>query len=174
MALAVCLLFDPDSDRAVRQLWRRAEELGLPTLLSHTHGQHHAHLSYVVLLEWEQRKVEMALDTLERRGPFTLWFDAVGVMRRGRVCLMPAPTSDLAARQTAVLDAVESTGALVHKHYARGRWLPHLSIVTRAARDRVPAVSHVLFDVLPLQLTVAGTALIDSATGRMWRLRGVL
>lgn len=170
----MCLLFSPESDRAVRGLWRRAEELGAPTLLSHTHGQHHAHLSYVVLLEWERSKVENALGELERRGPFTLWFDAVGVMRRGRVGLMPAPTADLVARQHAVLNAVASTGAVVHKHYAREHWLPHLSIVTRATRERLPDVSHLLFDVLPLELEVTGTALIDSSTGEFWKLSGVL
>ncbi|MBB3039403.1 2'-5' RNA ligase family protein [Hoyosella altamirensis] len=174
MALAVCLLFDAASERTVRTLWRRAEELGVPTLLSHTHKQHHPHLSYVVMLEWDHKKVERELAAIEPRGPFTLWFDAVGVLRRGRVCLMPAPTADLANRQLRALDAVESAGALVHKHYARGRWLPHLSIATRATRAQVPDISHMLSDVLPLSLTVTSAALIDSATGQLWTLPGVL
>ena len=29
------------------------EKRGVPTLRSHTHGLHHPHLSYVVLLQWE-------------------------------------------------------------------------------------------------------------------------
>lgn len=57
MALAVCLLFDGRSERAIRNLWDRLEHLGVPTLRSHTHGLHVPHVSYVVLLEWE-------LDTL--------------------------------------------------------------------------------------------------------------
>jgi hypothetical protein len=40
MALAVCLLFDRRTDRALRALWHRLEELGVPTLASHTHGRH--------------------------------------------------------------------------------------------------------------------------------------
>jgi hypothetical protein len=45
MALALCLLLDRRSDALVRELWKRLEENGIPTLLSHTHGRHVPHLS---------------------------------------------------------------------------------------------------------------------------------
>jgi hypothetical protein len=44
VALAVCLLFDPDTDRAIRQLWATLEDAGIGTLLSHTHRRHVPHL----------------------------------------------------------------------------------------------------------------------------------
>jgi hypothetical protein len=51
MALAVCLLFDRRTDRILRGLWDRLEDLGVPTLKSHTHGRHVPHLSLAVLRE---------------------------------------------------------------------------------------------------------------------------
>lgn len=53
MSLAVCLLFDREGDRAVREIWARLEADGVPTLLSHTHRRHRPHLSYVVALDWD-------------------------------------------------------------------------------------------------------------------------
>jgi hypothetical protein len=51
MALAVYLLFDRRTDRILRGLWDRLEDLGVPTLKSHTHGGHVPHLSLAVLRE---------------------------------------------------------------------------------------------------------------------------
>ena len=53
VALAVCLLFDRRSERAVRALWDRLERAGVPSLRSHTHGQHMPHVSYAVLRAWD-------------------------------------------------------------------------------------------------------------------------
>lgn len=173
MALGVCLLFDGRSERAVRTLWDRIETQGVPTLRSHTHGMHHPHLSYVVLLDWDVDAVRAAVEGLPDRGPGELTFDAVGSFRRGRVCLIPAVPTDLVARQQSVVEAVRATGALVHKHYEIGRWLPHASLAPRARLDRLAAVAAATYDVLPLTVRVSRAALIDSATGQMWPLRNV-
>ncbi|MEU6642232.1 2'-5' RNA ligase family protein [Saccharomonospora sp. NPDC046836] len=171
MALGVCVLFDSRSERAIRRLWVRLEELGVPTLATHTHGRHHPHLSYVVLLDWELDAVRSAVEALADRGPFELTFDAVVAFRRGRVSLVPAVPADLVPRQQAVVEATRATGALVHRHYEIGRWLPHSSLVTRAPAELLPQVAVVAYEVLPLTVQVQRTALIDSATGRLWPLR---
>jgi 2'-5' RNA ligase len=170
VALAVCLLFDARADRAVRNLWARLERQGVPTLASHTHGLHHPHLSYVVLLRWELEPVRAAVEQLDDHEPFELTFDAVAAFRRGRVSLVPSIPVDLVARQHAVVAATRATGALVHKHYEIDRWLPHTSLATRASVDRLPQLAASVYDVLPLTATVTRAALIDSATGRFWPL----
>src|SRR5260370_35247720 len=40
VALAVCLLFDRRSERAIRALWDQLESLGVPSLRPHPHGRH--------------------------------------------------------------------------------------------------------------------------------------
>lgn len=170
MALGVCLLFDGRSERALRNLWRRLEDQGVPTLQSHTHGAHHPHLSYVVLLNWELDPVRDAVRQLADHEPFELTFDAVSAFRRGRICLVPGIPADLVARQQAVVTAARETGALVHKHYEVDRWLPHVSVATRARTERLPRLVAATYDVLPLTVRVTRAALIDSATGRTWPL----
>ncbi|PXY27216.1 2'-5' RNA ligase family protein [Prauserella muralis] len=170
MALGVCLLFDGRSERALRNLWHRLEQHGLPTLASHTHGRHHPHLSYVVLLDWDLDAVRASVESLPVGGPFELTFDAVTAFRRGRVALVPGVPAELARRQQAVVQAVRATGALVHRHYEPGRWLPHSSLVTRAATDLLPQVAAAAYEVLPLTVRVTRAALVDSAEGRLWPL----
>ncbi|MGH3712439.1 MAG: 2'-5' RNA ligase family protein [Micromonosporaceae bacterium] len=173
MALGVCLLFDDRGETAIRQLWDRIEAYGIPTLRSHTHGNHHAHLSYTVLVEWQLDPVREALTELGPGGPIELSFQAVGVFPRGRISLIPAVPPELLSRQRAVNEAVTAAGATVHRHYRSGRWLPHSSLAPRARLSQLPEVAAAVNDLLPLTVSVPRAGLIDAATGRLWPLRYV-
>ncbi|HJR40034.1 MAG TPA: 2'-5' RNA ligase family protein [Nocardioidaceae bacterium] len=173
MALAVCLLFDARTEHAVRETWRRLEDTGVPTLLSHTHGRHVPHLSYAVLRTFDVAAVMDATDLLPDEGPMNLHFDALGMFRRSRSWLVPAVTSDIAARQERVVEAVESTGADLHQHYRPGVWVPHCTIAPRIKLEQLPRLAAAVYDVLPLVGTVERAALIDSGTGEQWPLRHI-
>ena len=177
MALAVCLLFDPVTDRAIRQLWARLETYdGVSTLLTlavfvvaialltHTHLNHVPHLSYAVLRTFDVDAVRAAVEDLPGGPALPLRFDAVGVFRRRRAALMPAASASLLARQAAVVEAVVGTGADLHMHYRPDSWIPHCSLATGVRR----AVAA--FDILPLQATATQAALVDSSTGQRWPL----
>lgn len=170
VALGVCLLFDRRSDRALRNLWLRLENAGVATPHSHTHRRHHPHLSYVVLLDSDVEAVHAAVAALPDGGRFPLTFDAVAAFRRGRVALVPAVPATLVSRQQAVMTAVRATGAVVHRHYEIGRWLPHSSLATRAAAEQLPRLATAAYEVLPLTVDVTRAALIDSSTGELWPL----
>jgi len=170
VALGVCLLFDTRAERLLRDLWDRLERNGIRTLRSHTHGAHHPHLSYVVMLRWDLDDVWAAVDALPDGGAFDVTFDAVASFPRGRTGLVPTMTPDLLARQQAVLESVRATGALVHRHYEVGQWLPHCSVAPRVRLDQLPSVAGVVHDVLPLTVRVDRAALIESATGELWPL----
>ncbi|MEE2061096.1 2'-5' RNA ligase family protein [Rhodococcus artemisiae] len=170
MALAVCLLFDSRADRAVRTLWGRLEDAGIPTLLTHTHRRHVPHLSYAVLRTYDTDRVVAVLDALPEAAPIPLRLDAVGLFHRGRACLIPAPTADLLVRQERVVRAVEGTGAELHRHYRPRSWTPHCSLSPRTRRDELPRLTAAVYDVLPLEATVVRAALIDTVTGEHRRL----
>lgn len=170
MALAVCLLFDRPSERAVRGLWDRLEDVGVPSLRSHTHGRHLPHLSYAVLRRWDDSAVADALAGLDTGGPIKLIFDGIGLFRRGRVWLVAGVSTDLVTRQQRVADAVEATGAELHKHYRPGIWVPHCSVAPRATLDQLSTVSRAVMDVLPLRARLDHAALINSGTGEVTTL----
>ncbi len=168
MALAVCLLFDPRSERAQRALWDRLERAGVASLRSHTHGRHVPHVSYAVLRSWDVSAVARAVGALGALAPVTLTFDGVGLFRRGRAWLLAGGSAELHTRQERVVAAAAATGAELHKHYLPGRWMPHCSVAPRARLSAVPVLVAALYDVLPLEARLDRVALIDSATGESW------
>jgi hypothetical protein len=170
MALAVCLLFDVRTEQRLVALWRALEEGGVPTLLTHTHGRHVPHLSYVVLREYDVDRVRRAAAGLPDAPPLSLHFDAVAWFRRGRASLVPAVSGALVTRQQQVVDAVAATGAELHRHYQPGRWIPHTSLATRVHRGQVGDLAATAYDVLPLEATADRVALVDSSTGNRWPL----
>jgi 2'-5' RNA ligase len=167
VALAVCLLFDRRSERAVRGLWDRLEQRGVASLRSHTHGRHVAHVSYAVLRSWDQTAVTAALAELRDGPPVELSFDGVGLFRRGRTWLVAGVSADFVARQSRVVNAVTATGAELHKHYQPGIWLPHCSLAPRVMLAHVPEVVGAVLDVLPLRARLDRAALVNSATGEI-------
>lgn len=173
MALAVCLLFDERTNRALRRLWDRLEELEVPTLQSHTHGHHLPHLSYVVLRDWCLDDVRESVEDLPSGGPVSLHFDALGTFRRGRSWLVPAVSSDLVRRQEQVVSAVAATGAELHRNYVPGTWVPHCTVAPRVPLVALPVLAAAVYDVLPLDATADHAALIDSGTAQTWPLINV-
>ena len=173
MALAVCLLFDRRSERAVRALWDRLEEQGVPSLRSHTHRRHVPHLSYAVLRHWDLDAVTDALAALDDGAPVQLSFDGVGIFRRGRAWLVTGVSADFVTRQQRVVQALTATGADLHKHYRPGIWLPHCSLAPRATLAQLPVVVSAVLGVLPLSVTLDRAALVNSATGEICPLSGL-
>jgi len=165
MSLAVCLLLDDRADAAVRRLWLRLEEEGVPTLLSHTHGRHLPHLTYASLRQSDHDRVYETLSDLDESPPVALYFDGLGTFRRSRCWLAPAVSPDLAERQARVVRAVAGTGADLHRHYRPGEWIPHLTLAPRLHLADLPAVAAAVYSVLPLTALVSTAALVDTATG---------
>lgn len=165
MALAVCLLFDGPTERALRRLWQRLEADGVPTLASHTHGRHVPHLSLAVLRSWDLDKVRAAVEALPDAGPTTIQFDAIAAFRRGRMSLVPAATSALLARQERVVDALGATEEELHKHYVPGTWTPHVTVATRVRLQQTPLVLEAAYEILPLTGTLTAAALVDAGEG---------
>lgn len=172
MALAVCLLFDDRADRALRSLWDRLEDLGIPTLRSHTHGRHVPHLSYAVVRDGSLGPLEIraAVAALPDEGPIDLHFDGLGTFRRGRSWLVPAVTADLARRQRRVAVAVADAGAELHRHYCEGVWVPHCTLAPRVPMTTLPVLAAAVYDVLPFHARAVRAAVIESATGESWPL----
>jgi 2'-5' RNA ligase len=170
VALAVCALFDAAGERLIRGLWTRLEEAGIGSLESHTHGQHHPHLSYAVLREWKLERVRDALAQLPDGGQFPANVQGTVVFPRGRVALAVAVPAEVTVRQLRVTSTLVATGADLHKHYRPASWIPHVSVATRAPGDLLPVAVTAISDVLPVTLMVASAAIVDTATGQTWPL----
>jgi hypothetical protein len=173
VALAVCALFDAAGERLIRGLWARLEDAGIGSLASHTHGHHHPHLSLAVLREWELDSVRDTLGRLPDGGGFPVNVQGTVIFPRGRVALAVAVPAEVALRQDRATSALIATGAQLHKHYRPTSWIPHVSVATRTPGALLPVAVTAISDVLPVTLTVASAALVDTATGQTWPLPGI-
>jgi 2'-5' RNA ligase len=165
VSVSVCLLLDEQAELAVRGLWRRLEHDGVPTLLSHTHGRHLPHLTLVSVADCDRHALRGALTALPPAAPTAVRFDALGLFPRSRSWLTLAVSDDLLRRQRAAAEAVASTGALPHRHYLPGQWLPHLTLAPRLPVRQVGTLAERVFEVLPLIGTLSSAALVDTSTG---------
>ena len=145
VALAVCLLFDRRSERAVRALWDRGGG-GRPSLRSHTHGSHVPHVSYAVLRRWDQDAVSAALDSLDGGAPWNSVRRARAVPTRpdlaGRRCQRRLRGTATAGRRRRYGHRRRSAQALVP-----GTWLPHCSLAPRATLAQLSVVAAAVFDM---------------------------
>ena len=173
MALALCLLLDRRSDALVRGLWKRLEEKGIPTLLSHTHGRHVPHLSYAVLLDGDVGAVRDVVLALPDCGPVDVSVQGTVVFPRGRVALAGSAGAVLSERQQRAVEALRGTGSTIHRHYEPGHWMPHVSASTGVQAADLGLVVSAVSDRLPLTLRCDRAALIDTADGTAWPLPGV-
>jgi hypothetical protein len=171
VTLAVCLLLDDQGDAIVRGLWRRLEDAGVPTLLTHTHGLHVPHLTWAALRSYDLAAVRTALGALPEQPPLAMHLDAFGTFRRSRCWLAPAVTAPLVERQAAVVAAVTGSGADLHRHYRPGAWVPHLTLAPRLHLRDLATVAALVYDVLPIEAVGESTALIDTSTGARFPLR---
>ena len=168
MALSVCLLLDERADRAVRALWRRLEDAGVGSLLTHTHGRHRPHLTLTSLLAATSGTLPDLLDGLapcRDADALTLRFDALGIFRRSRCWLVPEASRSLLDRQEQVAAIAASTDAVLHRNYAAGAWTPHLTLAPRLHLDRLSVVARLAFDVLPVDATLGPLVVVDTTTG---------
>jgi hypothetical protein len=90
------------------------------------------------------------------------------------VALAPSVDADLVRRQERVVAALEETGADLHRNYLPGRWVPHISVATRASGERLAAVTTTVADAVPIAVRLERAALIDSGTGQIWPLAHLL
>ncbi|HET7388416.1 MAG TPA: 2'-5' RNA ligase family protein [Nocardioidaceae bacterium] len=174
MALAVCLLPDAEGDRVLRGLWRRLEEAGLPTLLTHTHGRHVPHLTLASLQADDADAVVATLADVPAMAPFTMRFDALGVFPRSRCWLVPSASTELIATQQEVVRVLTAVDARIHRGYLAGAWLPHLTLAPRLHLDDLPVVARHCFDILPLTIRLTHAGLVDTSTGDVRPLPGLI
>jgi hypothetical protein len=171
VALAVCLLFDPRSDRLLRELWARLEDEGVNTLQSHTHRRHHPHLSYAVLLDGDPAEALAAIEELPAGDPMQLSVHGTVCFPRGRAAMAVAGSTELMTRQAKVADALINSGAILHRHYRPGHWVPHISVATGTNGATLPLVIKAVADILPFTVSASHAALINSSTGEVTPLQ---
>lgn len=173
MTQSVELTLDAGTDRAVRELWARLAEAGLPTEQRASPAP--SHRPHVTLFAAGQLDpgADEALPALFSGLDLTLRLGGLLAFgpRRGSVVL---------ARQVVVdrplLDLQSAVGALCgadpEGHFGPGRWTPHLTLARRVRVDQLTAVVQALGDLPELVGTSRRCRRWDSEQRETWELTG--
>lgn len=139
MVHSVELLFDPDTDAAVRRVWDDLTDAGVRSLASSKSPSNRPHVTLAVA-EHMDDAVNDALRPLLRALPFPCTIGAPMLFGRGPFTLvrLVIPSTELLALQAEVHKA-----CLTHMsprplpHADPGHWTPHVTLARRLAHDRL-------------------------------------
>ncbi len=139
MVHSVELLFDAETDAAVRQVWDDLTDAGVRSLASSTSPSNRPHVTLSVA-EHMDDAVDDALRPLLRRLPFACTIGAPMVFGRGPFTLVRLliPSAELLALQGEVHEVClphMPPGPLPHAE--PGHWTPHVTLARRVAQDKV-------------------------------------
>ncbi|MEE6260569.1 2'-5' RNA ligase family protein [Plantactinospora sonchi] len=163
MVAALELYLDTDATRRIRVLWDALESEGVQSLRSLLGQRHRPHMSLAVAPRLDPEQVAGALTGLVVAAPLRLDFQCAGQFVGRVLWLGPAPTAELLAHQASVYDRLTGAGVAVSKHYRPGRWVPHCTLSMRVPNVLMAASVRRCLEVLPIDATVVGAAVVDHA-----------
>ena len=131
------LLPDDALDGAVRDVWRRLDAAGLPSLATHRHPTNRPHLT---LASADQLAPGDVLDEALRTLPVGVRLEGLVFFEKMAVWLI-VPDPALLALHAAVWRALG--GADTNPLHAPGRWVPHISLARRVDPARRAAFEAV-------------------------------
>ncbi|MDG4788843.1 2'-5' RNA ligase family protein [Micromonospora sp. WMMD1102] len=163
MVAALELYFDTDATRRIRVLWDALESEGVQSLRSMLGQRHRPHVSLAVAPRLDPDEVAEALSGTVVAPPLPLSFQYAGQFVGRVLWLGPSPTPELLAHQAMVHERLTWAGVPVSELYRPGRWVPHCTLSMRVPNALMAAAVRRCLEVLPVEATVVGAAVVDYA-----------
>jgi 2'-5' RNA ligase len=160
---ALELYLDTDATRRIRVLWEALESEGVQSLRSLLGRRHRPHVSLAVAPRLDPERVAAALAGMVVAAPLRLTFQYAGQFVGRVLWLGPSPTADLLAHQATVYDRLTRAGVAVNDQYRPGYWVPHCTLSMRVPNPLMTAAVRRCLEVLPIEATVVGAAVVDHA-----------
>jgi 2'-5' RNA ligase len=173
MACALEMYFDAEADAAVRSLWQRLADAGLPSLATLTHRRHRPHVSLAVAESLAGADLAPLRAVLMGRRP-TLSLYVLGTFpgSEGALFLGVAVTAELLAFHADVHAALATQPAEYWPYYLPGSWVPHCTLAQGLNRTQAARAFGLLHGYEPITATVSQVGITDTATGSITCLAG--
>jgi 2'-5' RNA ligase len=162
MVHSVELVFDPDTDAAIRSIWDDLTEAGVRSQAAHKAPSNRPHVTLTVAESMDE-SVNDALRPVLQRLPMACTIGAPMLFGRRDFTLvrLVVPSAELLSLHAEVRSAClphMPTGALPHSE--PGQWTPHVTLARRVPVDQLQSA---------LALTSVGRELFAEAAGlRHW------
>jgi 2'-5' RNA ligase len=164
VAQGLAFLFDDGADRAVRALWSRLDEVGVPSLAGRGYPPH---VTFAVAGTIPPLVRDALRADLARLSIPALWLSTLAAFSSVDTVLMLAAVVDteLLAVHSAVHDALAGRVKQPSAYYLPGAWVPHCTLAQSVEPAQVATGFATLYPLDPIRATVREIAIIDTHTG---------
>ncbi|HEV2376901.1 MAG TPA: 2'-5' RNA ligase family protein [Streptosporangiaceae bacterium] len=168
MAHAIEMFFDEQADAAVRGLWQRLADAGLPSPATLTHRQHRPHVSLTVASSLGGVDLGPLRAVLASRLP-TLRLNVLGAFPGPErvVFLGAVVTSELLACHASAHAALAGQPVGHWPYYLPGNWVPHCTLTWGLDTAQAAQAFMLLRDFQPIVAVVTSAGITDSETGEI-------
>lgn len=164
MAQALECYFDDEADDAVRALWQRLEQAGVPSLATHG-GRPHVTFAVGGTIPAGARK-DLTTD-LTRLAMPRLWLYTLGTFPAAANDLFLGAVTDaeLLAVHVAVHDTLAGRVRDPWASYLPGAWVPHCTLAQDLTPSQLATAFAALHPITPIRAKVAEIGVLDTRTG---------
>jgi hypothetical protein len=164
MAQALEFHFDGEADAAVRGLWRRLEDHGVPSPATRTHGGHRPHVTFaaagtIPAATRDALRAELRLLSIP-----SLWLSTLSAPD-GDLVLTAVVDTELLAVHSAVHDVLAKRVKQPAAYYLPGSWMPHCVLAHDLEPAQVVTGFAALYPVGSVKARITGIAVVDTHTG---------
>jgi 2'-5' RNA ligase len=167
------MYFDEQSDAAVRSLWHRLADAGLPSLATRTHRLHRPHVTVMVTESLAGADLAPLHSVLLACQP-TVRLYVLGTFpgRNGALFLGVPVTAELLAFHAEVHAALAGQPVEHWPYYLPGNWVPHCTLAEGLSDDEAATAFRLLYGHEPITAAVTAVGIKDTADGSITLLTG--
>jgi 2'-5' RNA ligase len=167
VAQALECYFDDTADAAVRALWQRLDQAGVPSLATATHRRHRPHVTFAIGGTIPAPARKDLTTRLTRLALPRLWLYTLGTFPTSENVLFLGAVAD--AELLAVHDAVHDTLAGRVRdpwaYHLPGAWVPHCTLSQDIPPTGLAAGFAALHPIEPIRARIAQVGITDTRTG---------
>ncbi len=159
--------FDDDADAAVRALWRRLDEAGVPSLAARGHRRHRPHVTFAIASSIPVRVRRNLAEAIALLSLPTLWLYTLGTFptKENALFLGAVTDSEVLAVHSAVHDVLAGKVRDPWAYYLPGAWVPHCALAQDLDPGQLAAGFAAVHPIEPIRARITGVGVTDSRTG---------
>lgn len=163
MPYALVIYFNKQSEKPIRNLWKRIARADITSSLPDSGIRPHLTLSVFDKIECLPCEHELE-DFVQRMQVLNLEASHFGVFSNPQpvVFIAPTPTRDLILFHQKVIDSLFLDPSSTKKMYQPGKWVPHCTVALDFERDKLSQIMKICielplpFNLQPTQVGVVG------------------
>jgi 2'-5' RNA ligase len=167
VAQALEFFFDDEADAAVRELWRRLDAAGVPSLASRSHKRHRPHVTFAIASSIPVKARRNLAESLRLLSLPALWLYTLGTFptKENALFLGAVTDAEVLAVHSAVHDVLAGKVRDPWAYYLPGAWVPHCALAQDLDVAQLVKGFAAVHPVEPIRARIAAVGVTDTRTG---------